>query len=482
MKVVLINPPDISVIKGIPRMGGTLFGEPLGLAYLASVLERAGFQVDIIDYVGLGMERTLNWEYICKSLENSSPDILGITTTTAKLMSVIILAKKFKQFHKIPVILGGHGVFSIEKMILQRVHEIDVVVTGEGEKTIVELVKGYQEKSSLAGIKGIFFRHDGKIIENQPRPFIKNLDAIPFPARHLLPMETYLRSGITQVITSRGCPHSCIFCSSSLFWGHRFRARSAKNVVDEIQYIYENYKKQGLKSFYYGDDNFTANKKRVLEICNLILERKLEHLNWICQVRVDCADEELFQAMRNAGCQMIEIGVESGSNEVLRIIKKKITTDMVKKCVKIAHDVGIKVHANFIIGLPGDSKETIQQTVKFSDEVAFDQMAFQTTQVYPSTELAKHKKIDWLNFLIEEELKNPITILPFFHPCVPTYCDRDEMKKVLGQILIHKKIRHRKFLRFVLGSFLHPFQPYRVQTLLTYFLSRLRGDEWFNID
>jgi len=467
MKVVLINPPDISVVKKSPPQKGIVFGAPLGLAYIAAVLEQADFEVQIIDCPGMTSERTFGWNEICEALERSLPDIVGITTTTPTLISAIELAKKSKElFPKVPIILGGHGTFTIEEEILARVKEIDAITCGEGEETIVELLRTYKNGSSLSNVKGIAFKDEKEMIKTPPRAFIQNLDAIPFPARHLLPMRSYIsplgsekRRG-TTLITSRGCPFSCVFCASSMFWGHKFRARSAVNVVTEMGHLYSEYSKYGLNSFYFGDDNFTADKERVLRICDLIIERGLDHLGWSCQARIDCADEELFQKMYEAGCFELEFGVESGNEEILRQIRKGITTDMVRNAVRMAKNVGLKVHGSFIIGLPGDTPETIEETIKFSEEVEFDSTGFAPALVYPSTELAKSKNIDWLTFVVEEELANPVTFLGFhhyFHPCVPTYADRDEMKVVMKKLAIRKVFKYALRMKWLV----HPITTLR---------------------
>jgi len=447
LKIVLINPPDISVVRQSSSMQGIIFGAPLGIAYIAAVLEQVDFDVEIIDCPGESQERVFGWDEICKAFQRSSPDLVGITTTTPTLMSAIELAKKSKEFFpKVPVVLGGHGTFALEKEILSRVKEVDFVVCREGEETAVELATSYEKGSSLSSVRGICFRRGNMIIETPQRDFIQNLDSIPFPARHLLPMKSYIqplryeRRRGTTIVTSRGCPFSCVFCASSAFWGHKFRARSAENVVEEIKHLHEVYGVHGLNGFYCGDDNFTADKDRVLKICKLMIEQGLDDLRWSCQARVDCADVELFEKMYKAGCRELEFGVESGSDEILRIIRKGITLDMVKRAVRMAKEADLRAHGNFIIGLPRDTPKTIKQTIDFSEHGGFDTTSFAPTLVYPSTELSKHKNVDWLTFLLEEELANP-SWLPFFHPCVPTYAERDKMKAVMKQIVIRKSMK-----------------------------------------
>jgi len=463
MRVVLLNPPDITVVKEISsRAGRTVKGRfskgepPLGLAYVASALEEAQHDAQIIDCTG----SELNWSQICETLEKSNPDLIGITTLTSTLQSAFELARKSKKFYpKVPVVLGGHGTFKIEEPILRSIKSVDIIVRGEGEETVVELADAIESGRYLGGVRGLCFRREtGDVVINPPRPYIQNLDSLPFPARHLLPMESYITEQLphtfgresfkgTPLVSSRGCPFLCVFCAATRFYGHKWRPRSAENVVEEIAHLYQNYKKFGLSGFNFADDNLLADPHRVRKICNLLIDRGLSHLKWICEARVDSAEEALYSKMYEAGCRALAFGIESGNDKILRSIRKGITTDMVRRAVKTAKSVGFKIWGYFLVGLPGDTDETIKETMDFAKELDLDVTAFHPMFIYPGTETGKEQGIDWLNFIIDEELFVDVgqqTGFWGFHPCVPTYADRDKMKAIMASIVRQRALSKKR--------------------------------------
>jgi radical SAM superfamily enzyme YgiQ (UPF0313 family) len=493
MRVVLVNPPDITVAKKTSsKEGKTVKGRfskrepPLGLAYIASALEKAQHEVYIIDCMG----SELDWGQICETLEKSNPDLIGITTLTATLQSAFEVARKSKEFYpEVPVVLGGHGTFMIEETILRRIKSVDIIVRGEGEETIVELADVIEGGQSLKGVLGVCFKHNKHdVIINPPRPFIQNLDLLPFPARHLLPMESYINDQLprvlgresfkgTPLVSSRGCSFSCVFCAATRFYGHMWRPRSAENVIDEIEHLYQNYKKLGLGGFNFADDNFLADPHRVMKICDLLLDRGLSHLRWICEARVDSANERLYSKMYEAGCRVLAFGIESGNDMILRKIRKGITTDMVRRAVKISKAVGLKIWGYFLLGLPGDTKETIRDTIDFAEELDLDITAFHPVFMYPGTEMGKEQNVDWLNFLIEEELFTNVahqTCFHGFHPCVPTYANRDEMKALMRYVtkqVAHAKARKKNILKLLLQGLAYPRKAAK------FFFNRVSSEE-----
>jgi radical SAM superfamily enzyme YgiQ (UPF0313 family) len=475
MKVVLINPPDISVWKEMLSKGGktvkgrfSLGEPPLGLAYVASALERAKHEVQVLDCVGFES----NWGQICETLEKSNPDVIGITTLTATLQSAFELARKTKEYYpRVPVVLGGHGTFTIEEQILQRIDSVDIIVRGEGEETIVELADVIEGGQSLNGVLGVCFKHNkDDVFINPPRPFIQDLDSLPFPARHLLPMKSYIHEVFpsvlgkesfngTSLVSSRGCPFSCVFCASTKFYGYKWRPRSAKNVIDEVEHLYQNFRKFGLNGFYFGDDNFTADPTRVMKICDLLNERGLSHLKWVCEARIDSAEETLYSRMYESGCRVLAFGIESGNDMILRKIRKGITKDMVRRSVKIAKAVGLKSWGYFLLGLPGDTEETMRDTLDFAEELDLDMAAFHPVFIYPGTDMGKEKNVDWINFLVEEELFTDLghkTGFHGFHPCVPTYADRDKMKALMTYVTKRSKARKKDISKLLLQGVAHP--------------------------
>lgn len=387
-KVLLINPPN-NFISDYP---------PLGLGYLASTLEKDGFNVKIFDMAKWSWDKDFN--EISKVIKKEEPFIVGITSLTDSRLSSFKMVKLVKEI--IPeskIVMGGpHPTFLYEQ-ILQN-FPVDFIVRGEGEITFLELTNKLATNTSPKDVKGIAFKDNEKIIKNPDRPLITNLDCVPFPAYHLLDMDSYMRENLAPwmiqiekeeaikikkgyIITSRGCPFNCIFCSTSKFWGRMFRARSPRNVVDEIEFLHEKYK---INYFFIIDDTFTIDQQRVVEICKEILQRKLD-IFWMAETRPDYVSDELFYWMRKAGCNLIEFGVESGSPLILKKIKKQISISQIIKAFKLAKKYNLKTLAFIMVGNPGESKKTVEQTIKLLNKIRPDYMGVAATRIYPQTEL-----------------------------------------------------------------------------------------------
>ncbi|MGQ9691636.1 MAG: B12-binding domain-containing radical SAM protein, partial [Thermoproteota archaeon] len=317
--VVLVNPMDNTQLRR--NLG--LKAPPLNLLYLASFLEKRLRKVKILDdnLYGLGFEK------IAKIVAGYNPLVVGITAVTATVKTTFCYIKAIKKLlpNALIVIGGPHATFMPEQTLMECA-ELDVVVRGEGEETLSEIVDTYEVKGleGLGEVKGITYRKSGVIKENAARPFIENLDSLPFPARHLIPFEAYrvMGSPIGDMITSRGCPFFCGFCSSSRLMGKRYRRRSASNVVDEIEELVYKYEVRDIE---FIDDIFTLDRKRVEEIVKAIKERKLD-VNFATSSRVDTIDSNLLRMLKNAGLSTIFYGTESGSDRVLRLMEKGITT------------------------------------------------------------------------------------------------------------------------------------------------------------
>jgi len=362
---------------------------------------------------------------------------------------------------------------------------VDIIVRGEGEETMVELADALEKGWSTGETLGVCFRRNNDVVINPPRPFIQNLDLLPFPARHLLPMKSYIRERFsnilgkesfkgTALISSRGCPFFCVFCAATRFYGHKWRPRSAENVVDEIEHLYLNYKKLGLSGFVVADDNFLVDSKRVMKICDLLIDRGLSHLKWMCDARVDSADEKLYSKMYEAGCRVLAFGIESGNDKILKSINKGITTNMVRTAVKTAKSVGLKIWGYFLFGVPGDTDETIMDTIRFSKELDIDHIEIHPVQMYPGTEMGGEHNIDWLNFIVEKELNEDVgkqTGFAGFHPRVPTFADRDKMKTIMTYISRRQTIERRRKKRvsnLLYYGLTHP------KKVIAYLFGRLR--------
>jgi len=393
MKILLILPPSRFNLKdeiGIAAI-------PLGLGYLASTLEKDNHKVKIID------APTLNYSMseIKGEIQEFEPEIVGITATTSSIYDAYHVAGLVKNIKSqiITVIGGPHVTFTAEET-LKECPSIDIVVRREGEVTLKELVNFWEAGcsptiGSLTHIKGITFRENGKIKETEPRPFIENLDDLPFPAYHLLPMERYELGNhrFANIITSRGCPFSCIFCSSSELCGKRWRARSPENVVEEIKLLKDKF---GVKEIEFLDDTFTLNQKRAKKISDLLIKENL-NISWACSSRVDTLSQELVGKLKQAGCHTIYLGIESGSQKVLNIVQKGITLLQAERAIRIVKKARLNTLGSFIIGIPGESEKTIKKTIDFAKKLSPTFAQFTICTPYPGTKLFRiAKEKGWL--------------------------------------------------------------------------------------
>lgn len=366
---------------------------PLGIAWLASVLRENGFKdVVLID----SMANHYTNQEIIELLKKQGPDIVGISFGTQIRFSAFELARMIKSnFPGVPVVAGGPHPTLTAQDTLENIPEIDVIVRGEGDISFLNLVKAIANKADLTGVKGISFRNkNGNVVHNPPEPPIQDLNKIPLPARDLLPMEKYDKTAIlskkrvANIMSSRGCPYHCSYCSTSEQWGHMIRHRSPKNVVDEIELVLKTYPFLGGIRFF--DDVLTMDKARVIEICREILRRKLDFV-WECEARANTIDEEMVGEMKKAGCEFIDLGIESGSNRILKNIKKSITVEQAVAATKIIKKAGIGMKAFFMHGLPGETYEDIKKTVFLSRYLFYELGVEGTTQgisvIYPGTEL-----------------------------------------------------------------------------------------------
>ena len=374
MKISLINPPYPPSVHSHPPF------IPLGLAYLGAVAEKAGHQVTIIDC----QAEKLTQETFLARIAQTPSDVIGVTSTTLLYKSAMKLITIAKLAHpQAKTMLGGsHGTFWDENA-LNEYPSLDIVVRREGELTFIELLDKLQSQASLANVLGITYRNGDKIVRNADRPFIEDLDSIPFPAHHLMPLESLKRDGkiLFPLISSRGCVFWCDFCSTVRMFGRGYRWRSAKNVVDEMQLIHDKY---GVKQVTFYDDAFSVDRKRVMQICNELHARKLDMM-WDCGTRVDMVDRELLQTMRNAGCFAVWLGVESGSEAILGAMNKSIKLDQTRKAYKTAHEVGLMTIANVVLGFPGETEKTARETIRFVKELNPDDVGFYVATPYPGT-------------------------------------------------------------------------------------------------
>ena len=390
MKILLIKPPQViqKNFKGVARLFPAM-----GLGYIASSLESKGYAVKILDaslekwrkiskrddgmkYVGL------NWDEISERVGKEDPDIVGITAFTIDAYNAFLTAKAVKKANdKIKIVMGGcHASVVPLKTISDE--NIDFVVVGEGEETILELVEAIEAGSGFESINGLVYKENGKIIKNEPRPLMKNLDELLFPAWHLMHLDKYFDicknlqgSHLTperqfMIITSRSCPYNCVFCSVRNIMGRGFRPRSPENVIEEMKKLIDKY---DIKLLSFEDDNLTFDKKRAERIFDLMIEKGIsKKIEWDTPngLRADTLDEPLLLKMKESGAKFICISPESGSQRVVNeIIRKNLDLKTVENVVRICKKIGLKVACFFVIGLPGETKEDLEKTVDFANKL-----------------------------------------------------------------------------------------------------------------
>jgi radical SAM superfamily enzyme YgiQ (UPF0313 family) len=414
-KVLLIFPPyslkeEFSSLSEVGNMQ-----QPLGVGYLGVVLEKAGFEVKIID------APPLEWgiKEIVAEAKIFLPDFIGLSVSTVDFDKAIKLAWALKKSRSVPVIIGGPHVTAVPEEVMD-FSCFDIGVIGEGEETIVELIQALVEKGNLEKVAGVVFRQGRKIVKTKPRGFIKDLDKLPFPARHLMPPlfsyhptpATYKKFPVGTVITSRGCPYQCTFCFRGVF-GNQLRFRSPESVVAEMEVLISQF---GAKEIRLWDDTFNVNPERVKAICQLIIKRGLK-FPWTCLGRVDRVDHQMLKLMKKAGCWQISYGIESGNEEILVSIKKGITKKMVREAIGATYKAGIQSLGFFIVGLPGDTEETMKETIEFAKSLPLDAANFTIATPYPGTELwALAKKRGFLKNISYEKLVVNLPKKPYYTP------------------------------------------------------------------
>ncbi len=380
---------------------------PLGLAYIAASLEKNGFQVEAVDCIILDQNKNieregmihfgLDWPELSEKIKQSNPDVVGISCSfSSQSSSAYKVAELVKNFNpKIMVFMGGAHPSSVPEEVLANPH-IDFVVLGEGEETMVKALQNLNDPEKLKSVKGLGFKINGKQYFNSEREYIEKMDEISLPARHLFPMELYLNSEMSHgadlmrkplsfMITSRGCPYNCVYCSVHTVWGRTYRPRSAKNVVDEIEMLV---KKYGVKEIHFEDDNLTLKRDRTIEICKEIINRKLD-IKWTTPngVAIWTLDKEVLTWMKKAGCYKLCFGIESGDPETQKFIRKSVPLDKCKEIVREANKLGIWTHGFFIIGFPFEDQRSIDNTLKYAIDSDLDFASFFLATPYPKTDL-----------------------------------------------------------------------------------------------
>jgi len=350
MKIAVIAPPYPLEEAPAP---------PLGVTYVAAAFAAAGAEVKILDYI----VNRYTPEKLKAELDAFRPDAVGATSVTLNFYGAADIVRTAKRHQPdIVAIMGGPHVSFDAENTLKAYPEIDLIVRGEGERTIAELTPRLHDRGDWDAIRGLTFRRNGELVRTEDREFIEDLDTLPLPARHLLPLSRYQALGYPiSIITSRGCPYSCIFCQGRRMVGKKIRKRSASLIVDEIEHILS----YGINRINVADDLFASDSTKVREVCGEIQERGLS-FTWSAFARVNTVNRETLQIMKETGCDSVSFGVESGNPEMLKRIRKNITLDQVRQAVRLCNDVGMIAHTSFIVGLPGETMETLEETKRFA--------------------------------------------------------------------------------------------------------------------
>ena len=379
MKIMLVNAPlDEAISKPrVRQVARHLFfnSPPLGIASLAAVMEREGASVGIIDAAveGLTTPETL------QRIFNFKPDVVGFTSTTSFFMAAVRASQALKKSHpRIPVILGGSHVSANPGHALS-FSCFDIGVIGEGEETIKELIPALLSGGKLDSIRGLVCRLNGKLHRTPSRPRIEDLDSLPFPARHLLKLDLYkpqpndeYRLPKTAMITSRGCPFSCIFCDKHVF-GKNYRAQSPQRIIREVEHVHSQY---GIRDVAFVDSCFGPGPERLKKVVAGFKKHPLP-VSWTCSIRCNAVTEEILREMREVGCWRVRVGIESGSDRVLKFIKKGITTADARRASTWASRVGLRPKAFFMIGHLIDNRQTIEETIRFARSLPFHDITVQ---------------------------------------------------------------------------------------------------------
>ncbi len=457
MKILLINPPTYNHGKNsrfLEKAPIPTYSMPLGLGYIASFLEKEGYEVSIIDaYV-----KKYSYEKIGEIIREQKPHVIGITCLSDqraswfKLISLIRLIDK-----NIKIVLGGPHPTLMLKQVLTHFRP-DAIVIGEGEETMLNLIKTWENKGDLFHVKGIACMKDGEVLITEPRERIKDLDSLPFPAHYMVNLDDYRgwdfidrlcsMLGLNEapkyasISTSRGCVGNCGYCSAPLIWKRRWTKRSAVNVVDEIEILNRKY---GVKFILITDDIFSVNQERVKDICEGILKRNLKLL-WGFETAVNFVSQELLALAKRAGCCCILYGVESGSESILSSIYKRINEEEVVKAFEMTKKAGILAGAFLMVGNPGETEKSINATISLLRKIKPDIILPQIAMITPGTKLfdiAKEK-----GFIDESYW---LTDLPF-----PYYTGERNLETLLRwykKLFYYKHSKISVFLRTVQDYF-----------------------------
>jgi radical SAM superfamily enzyme YgiQ (UPF0313 family) len=405
VKILLLQPPWAEVYgayRDAARIGNAY--PPLGLCYLAAVARKEGHDIRIIDAEAEGKAITA----IIKEAQEFSPNLIGITASSPIFRNARLVAQKAKQVLNAPIILGGPHVTVMPEQAMEEGKEFDYAVYGEGEHTFLHLLDALQKDAPPAEVPGLIWRKGKDVIVNPPRPFIKDLDGLPFPDRSLLDLSRYSWGvpGIgvrrmTTVMTTRGCPFRCIFCSQRTMFGTAVRFRNPESILAEIEDIV---RRHGVRHLAFIDDTLTLKRERMVALCEGILKKKLK-ITWEGWTRAECVDEELLRIMKRAGLVRISFGIESGDPNILKIIQKDTDFQKLKKAYKAAKKTGLETRGSAMLGHPYETRTSALRTIRFLRSLKnCDQLYLNIAVPYPGTKLYEmaHKGEGGLKLLTQD--------------------------------------------------------------------------------
>ncbi len=402
MRILLIHPP---CEKEIYQRFLGLVAPPIGLAYVAAALENDGNEVKIIDMPAEGEDIG----DVKKEIERFHPDVVGVYCVTYRVNHANVVINTAKEVDAdIKTLMGGpHASLLAEDCMENK--NLDAVVCGEGEITTPKLVRTWESGSDLANVKGIVFRENGQINRSAPRE-LADVDSLPYPARHLLPMDKYRLFGafkLGTMVSSRGCTFGCQYCSVAAIYGKKWRPRSAKRIVDEMEYLQKNY---DIDALMFMDDNFDLDKKRVMALCDEIMERDLDIL-WGYQSASVIRDEEMLKKLRDAGCRIITYSIETSSRRSIDVMKKKVDMQQVRDVFQMSKEMGMIRIANIILGLPGENEKDVEESIELTKALDPEYALFFLPAPYPGTKfyetaekMGMIRELDWNKY----DTTNPI--------------------------------------------------------------------------
>jgi anaerobic magnesium-protoporphyrin IX monomethyl ester cyclase len=417
LKVLLVDPP-FQIFMDFHR-----FYYPLGLAYIAAVLNLHGHNTRIYDaehstecksqnwleasqnyhlYLeAINDEQCPEWNKFRDMLRIYKPQVVGITVLAVKTPVALRLASICKQVDKnIIVVVGGDHPTILPDEFLQS-KDVDFAVSGEGEHTMLDLIESLGKgDNNFEQIDGLSFKKNGSIVKNKSRELFNDLDSIPFPSiESLLELESYRPVDLGVIMTSRGCPYSCTYCGIANTSGQRVRARSIENVISEIKKLNQKY---NVTYFSFRDASFTVDRGRTLRLCNRIMQENLQ-IQWECSTRMDLLDDELISAMKSSGCATIRVGIESGNERLMHLMKRRLTLDQIKQGARLLNKHNIHWSAYFMFGVPGETKQTIKDTLKLISEIVPKFVTVSNYSLIPGTEMFREvvrlglisENVDW---------------------------------------------------------------------------------------